>query len=89
MSLSPRNFYRRPMSTMEIAVRIDDQLVQEMDAEIAQGRDRSRACLIEAAVRRELRRRAEDRDAAVLASGEGFPELDPMHSAVVRVDLGD
>ena len=63
------------MST-QIAVRLPDEMVSELDELIATGEATSRASVIEQALRRELRRYLYEREAKILASTEPDPELD-------------
>ena len=57
--------------TTQIAVRLPDDMVSELDSLIAAGEAPSRASVIEQALRRELRRHLAERDLRILeAAGE-------------------
>ena len=59
--------YRFGMST-QIAVRLPDEAVEFVDAQVASGAAKSRADFIWHAIRREQRRLTAERDAAIYAS---------------------
>ncbi len=66
--------------TTQIAVRLPDELVGELDALIAAGGDTSRASVVEAAVRRELRRRLWELEVEkLIARGDTYEDLAGMH----------
>jgi Arc/MetJ-type ribon-helix-helix transcriptional regulator len=65
------------MST-QIAVRLADSLVAELDRVVASGRARSRASLVEAALERELRRLAAVNDAETLDRVGSADDLDGL-----------
>lgn len=65
------------MST-QIAVRLPDDLVAEMDALVAAGHARSRADILTTAMRRDARRRAAERDAEILRSAGAADDLDDL-----------
>ncbi len=77
--------------TTQITVRIDDDLVAYADAEVSAGRVRSRAALVERALRRERRRMLAERDAQIYARMR--PEDDDLAAftaaAVSDLDLSD
>lgn len=78
------------MST-QIAVRLPDDLVASVDALVAAGEARSRASVIERALRRELRKLEYAREAAMRAADpERFrdPELEAMAEWGARDPLG-
>lgn len=56
--------------TIQIAVRLPDDLVLALDELVAQGDAPSRTSVVEQALRRELRRRLYDREVALLKAGE-------------------
>jgi len=64
--------------SIQIAVRLADALVAELDRVVAAGGARSRASLVEAALERELRRLAALRDVEILRTGGPSDELDPL-----------
>ncbi|GAY14738.1 YlcI/YnfO family protein [Mycobacterium sp. shizuoka-1] len=65
------------MST-QIAIRLADSLVAELDRLVASGRARSRASLVEAALERELRRLAAASDAETLRRVGTDDDLDSL-----------
>jgi metal-responsive CopG/Arc/MetJ family transcriptional regulator len=65
------------MST-QIAIRLADALVAELDRVVASGRARSRASLVEAALERELRRLAAVNDAENLHRVGAADDLDSL-----------
>ncbi|UZN02697.1 ribbon-helix-helix domain-containing protein [Cellulomonas sp. S1-8] len=52
--------------TIQITVRLDDDLVEAVDALVASGRARSRASVVEVALERHLRRELAARDVEIL-----------------------
>ena len=74
------------MST-QIAVRLPDVMVSELDELIATGKAPSRASVIEQALRRELRRYLYEREAKILADAEPDPELDAWVSWAAKTPL--
>jgi Arc/MetJ-type ribon-helix-helix transcriptional regulator len=67
--------------SIQIAVRLPDDLVRSLDELVAQGEANSRASIVERALRRELRNRAYAREAALRASNPELfedPELDAV-----------
>ena len=66
--------------TTQIAVRLPDELVDELDTLIAAGRDTSRVSVVEEALRRELRRRLWEREVEkLIASGDTYEDLAGMN----------
>ncbi|HEU5265115.1 MAG TPA: hypothetical protein VFU35_00385 [Jatrophihabitans sp.] len=65
------------MST-QIAVRLPDEIVQFVDAQVSSGAAKSRADFIWHAIKREQRRLAAERDAAIYAEFGEDPELDGL-----------
>lgn len=65
------------MST-QIAVRLPDQLVAQMDDLVAAGDAASRTALVSSAIERELRRRIAERDAAILRAQGTRDDLDGL-----------
>lgn len=65
------------MST-QIAVRLADSLVVELDRVVASGRAPSRASIVESALERELRRLAAVSDAETLRRVGPADDLDPL-----------
>jgi Arc/MetJ-type ribon-helix-helix transcriptional regulator len=64
--------------TTQIAVRLPDELVDFVDKRVERGLARSRAGVIEQALKRELRREIAARDAAILANAGPDPDLDAL-----------
>lgn len=69
--------------SIQIAIRLDDDVVHWVDEVVAHGEASGRAALIERALRRERRRMAAERDAAIYAASAG-PELDAIVKATSR-----
>lgn len=70
------------MST-QIAVRLPDEIVDFVDAQVASGAARSRADFIWHAIQREQRRLAAERDLAILLD-QPYIEFDGMHDHVAQ-----
>lgn len=64
--------------TTQIAVRLPDEMVAFLDSAVAQGRAASRAALVAAALEREMRRQAAERDAAILREQGAADDLDAL-----------
>jgi Arc/MetJ-type ribon-helix-helix transcriptional regulator len=76
--------------TTQIAVRLPDEVVAFLDRSVADGQAPSRAALVTAALEREMRRQAAQRDAAVLRSAGPEDDLDALVSwSAAHADLGD
>lgn len=65
--------------SIQIAVRLPDHMVHELDALVASGEAPSRASVVEAALRRELRQHAYAREVEVLAAQPIDNEFNAMH----------
>ncbi|MGM7699389.1 ribbon-helix-helix domain-containing protein [Microbacterium sp. A84] len=65
------------MST-QIAVRLPDETVSQLDALVAAGAVASRTELVAVAIQRELRRRAAERDASILRAKGADDDLDGL-----------
>ena len=66
------------MST-QIAVRLPDELVAELDSIVLSGQEPSRASIVEQALHRELRRRAWAKEVEVLtAQGSTYEDLEGL-----------
>ncbi len=65
------------MST-QIAVRLPDKMVAELDSAVADGRAASRTSLVQAAIERELRHVAAERDAEILRRSGADDDLDDL-----------
>ncbi len=72
----------------QIAVRLDDELVDFVDAIVDGGTERSRAAVVTRALERERRRMIAARDAEILAASGPDPELVGLaeHAAGVPID---
>ena len=66
------------MATTQITVRLPDDLVQEMDAAVADGTAKSRAAIVARALRRDKRQRLYEEEALRLAA---LPPLTPEEQA--------
>ena len=76
--------------TTQIAVRLPDDVVQELDSLVARGSAPSRASIIEQALRRELRRILAEQDLQILAqSGDDQAIADFTASALRRFTMDD
>jgi Arc/MetJ-type ribon-helix-helix transcriptional regulator len=65
------------MST-QIAVRLPDEMVAFLDRSVAAGQAPSRAAVVAAALEREMRRQAAERDAQVLRENGPADDLDDL-----------
>ena len=70
------NWYRSRMS-VQIAVRLPEELVSFIDSEVESGNGASRAAIVYRALDRERRRRLAERDAEILAQNKSH-ELDGL-----------
>lgn len=77
--------------TIQITVRLPDDLVAFVDSEVASGVVTSRADAVARALVRERRRRTALADVAILRAGVQDDDLDGLvtHTAAHPVDLGD
>ncbi|HMS37111.1 MAG TPA: YlcI/YnfO family protein [Arachnia sp.] len=75
--------------SIQIAVRLPDEMVEFLDHAVADGVASSRAALVTRAVEREMRRVAAERDAAILRQTGPEDDLDELvvWSAAHTVDL--
>ncbi|HEY2508275.1 MAG TPA: ribbon-helix-helix domain-containing protein [Streptosporangiaceae bacterium] len=64
--------------TIQITVRLPDEMVAQLDQLVADGHAQSRASVVERALAREFRRLLAERDAAILASAVGDADLDSL-----------
>jgi Arc/MetJ-type ribon-helix-helix transcriptional regulator len=64
--------------SIQIAVRLPDAMVEQLDRLVAEGRASSRASVIERALAREFRRQIAARDAAILAETGPDPDMDGL-----------
>jgi Arc/MetJ-type ribon-helix-helix transcriptional regulator len=74
--------------TKQIAVRLDDELADFVDAIVESGTERSRAAVVTRALERERRRMVATRDAEILATSGPDPELAGLaeHAAGIPID---
>ena len=73
--------------TTQIAVRLADHTVEQLDRLVAEGREPSRASVIERALAREFRRLIAARDAAILAESGPDAEMDSLAEYAARAGL--
>ena len=75
--------------SIQIAVRLPDGTVQQLDEIVAAGQAPSRASVIERALAREFRRLIAARDAAILAEAGADPDMDSLarFAASTRLDI--
>jgi Arc/MetJ-type ribon-helix-helix transcriptional regulator len=71
----------------QIAVRLDDELVEFIDQIVVSGRQPSRAAVVARALERERRRIVAARDAEILAASGPDPELAGLAEHAVDVPL--
>lgn len=64
--------------SIQISVRLSDELVAFLDQSVARGTAASRAALVSAAVEREMRRQVAEQDAAILREQGPSDDLDPL-----------
>ena len=74
--------------TMQIAVRLPEELVQFIDRLVAEGRVPSRAAAVSQALQRERRREVAARDAAILAA-QPDDDLDSLAEHAVGIPIDD
>ena len=72
---------------MQIAVRLPDSTVEQLDELVAAGHAPSRASVIEQALAREFRRLAAARDAEILAGAGPDADLDNLAAYAARTKL--
>ncbi len=77
--------------TVQITVRLPDDLVAFVDVLVADGAVTSRADAVARALTRERRRQTALADVAILRRGGSDPDLDALaeHTAAQPLDLGD
>jgi predicted transcriptional regulator len=75
--------------SIQIAVRLPDSTVQQLDELVAAGQAPSRAFVIERALAQEFRRLIAARDAAILAEAGADPDMDRLarFAATTRLDI--
>jgi predicted transcriptional regulator len=72
--------------TTQIAVRLADDTVEQLDWLVAEGRAPSRASVIERALAREFRRLIAERDAAILAASGPDADMDSLAAYAARAE---
>ncbi len=77
--------------SVQIAIRLPDDLVDFVDDLVRSGAFPSRAAAVKRALERERRRRVAERDAAILASfaGDPYPDLEGLTEVARRVEMSD
>jgi Arc/MetJ-type ribon-helix-helix transcriptional regulator len=73
--------------SIQIAVRLPEGTVEQLDKLVAEGQAKSRASVIERALAREFRRLIAARDAAILAGSGADPDMDALAEYAVRAPL--
>jgi antitoxin MazE3 len=75
--------------SMQIAVRLPDDMVRQLDQLVAGGQAPSRASVVERALAREFRRLIAARDAAILAEAGADDDMDNLaaYAAQSRPDI--
>lgn len=76
--------------SIQIAVRLPDEMVAFLDRAVATGQAPSRAMLVASAVEREMRRQAAEQDAQLLRDGDAADDLDDLVKwTVTHVEVAD
>lgn len=76
--------------TVQIAVRLPDDMVKFLDGVVASGRAPSRAAVVASAVEREMRRVLAERDAEILQGEGADDDLDSLVAWTgAHLELGD
>ena len=73
--------------TVQIAVRLPDETVAQLDKLVAEGQAPSRASVVERALAREFRRLSAARDAAILAAAGPDPDMDSLADYAARAPM--
>jgi Arc/MetJ-type ribon-helix-helix transcriptional regulator len=73
--------------SIQIAVRLPDDMVEFLDRLVAEGQATSRASVIERALAREFRRQIAARDAAILAEAGADADMDDLADYAARAPL--
>jgi Arc/MetJ-type ribon-helix-helix transcriptional regulator len=73
--------------TIQIAVRLPDDTVHQLDELVAAGEAPSRAAVIERALAREFRRLIAARDAEILAAAGRDPDMDSLADYAARATM--
>ncbi len=76
--------------SVQIAIRLPDDMVAFLDQSVAAGNAPSRAALVARAVEREMRRQVAEQDAAILREWGTSDDLDELVAwSVAHATLGD
>jgi Arc/MetJ-type ribon-helix-helix transcriptional regulator len=76
--------------SIQIAVRLPDEMVAFLDRSVAAGEAPSRAALVASALEREMRRRVAEHDAQILRTAGAADELDDLVEwTATHARLGD
>lgn len=76
--------------SIQIAVRLPDEMVAFLDRSVATGKAVSRAALVASAVEREMRRQAAEQDAHILRQRRAADDLDDLVTwTVAHVEVED
>lgn len=76
--------------SVQITVRLPDDMVAFLDRSVTSGRAPSRAAIVASALEREMRRRLAEHDAELLARGGPVDELDALVTwTAAHAELGD
>jgi Arc/MetJ-type ribon-helix-helix transcriptional regulator len=75
--------------SIQIAVRLPDDMVEFIDELVAHGEASSRAQVVSRALERDRRRRAAERDAAIYAAEQPDQDMDAFAAYVSRTPLDD
>ena len=83
------NLVSSSVVSIQIAVRLPDSTVEQLDKLVAEGQARSRASVIERALAREFRRLIAAKDAAILAEAGPDADMDSLagYAARTRLDI--
>lgn len=73
--------------SVQIAVRLPESTVEQLDRLVAEGQAPSRASVVERALAREFRRLTAARDAAILAAAGEDPDMDSLAEHAAREPL--
>jgi Arc/MetJ-type ribon-helix-helix transcriptional regulator len=73
--------------SLQIAVRLPDDMVKSLDRLVAEGQAPSRASVVERALAREFRRLIAAQDAAILAEAREDADLDALADYAARAPL--
>jgi Arc/MetJ-type ribon-helix-helix transcriptional regulator len=72
---------------IQIAVRLPEELVEFVDAQVSSGEARSRAAVVTRSLERDRRRRLAEQDAAILARAGADGDMDALAAAAAGTPL--